>query len=231
LDRENTQGDLDEYVYPNSPLTDPKILSNQQLLGILLGGSVAPSLLLSSSLNSDIINYIEACAENLSIKTQSEALLASGLALSDLHFLRVGVEFYRRMLYPSQNKVTSAKDVYQLTRHYSRRKEENLVVLSMSAASELIQIHHVSMGTVSTCIAHPREVFAPALVDRACAIFLVHNHPSNNAEPSPADIKITEGMVAAGKVLGIPLLDHLIITQKGYYSFAENRALYDFLKE
>jgi len=70
-------------------------------------------------------------------------------------------------------------------------------------------------------LAHPREVFAGPLTDRAASVIICHNHPSGVAEPSKEDIKTTQQLVAAGILLGIPLRDHVIITGTGYFSFRE----------
>jgi len=97
---------------------------------------------------------------------------------------------------------------------------------------ELKHIHHQSgkkrsckhPGTVSHCNktqVHPREVFADPSIDRASAIIVIHNHPAGWLTPSREDIQITKRLKAAGKTLGIKLLDHIIFNHKGYYSFLE----------
>ena len=69
---------------------------------------------------------------------------------------------------------------------------------------------------------HPREVFADAIVDRAAAVVVAHNHPSGNIEPSTEDREVTRRLVAAGRMLGIAVLDHIVFSHSGYYSFTEN---------
>ncbi|HTE22113.1 MAG TPA: JAB domain-containing protein [Candidatus Limnocylindria bacterium] len=69
---------------------------------------------------------------------------------------------------------------------------------------------------------HPREVFADPLNDRACSVIIAHNHPSGETTPSEADIKVTQQLVAAGQILGIPLDDHIIVTKDDYFSFKAN---------
>ena len=79
----------------------------------------------------------------------------------------------------------------------------------------------VTVGLLDSAQIHPREVFADALADRAAGVILVHNHPSGNLEPSPEDIAITRQLVEAGKLLGIEVLDHIIISPSGHLSLKE----------
>ena len=80
----------------------------------------------------------------------------------------------------------------------------------------------VSIGLVDKALVHPREVFSDAIKLRASRVIVAHNHPAELLEPSEEDLKITENLVRAGSILGIELLDHIIITTAGYYSFREN---------
>lgn len=84
------------------------------------------------------------------------------------------------------------------------------------------QEHLVFLGTVNASICHPREIFAVAIADAASSIIVSHNHPSGNATPSGEDIKTTQQLVAAGIIIGIPLTDHLIMTQSDHFSFLQN---------
>lgn len=79
----------------------------------------------------------------------------------------------------------------------------------------------ISVGTLDGSLVHPREVFAPAVDDRAAAVILVHNHPSGDPAPSPADREVTRRLRAAGEIVGIPVLDHVIIGDCAFYSFRE----------
>ncbi len=80
----------------------------------------------------------------------------------------------------------------------------------------------VSIGLVDQAPVHPREVFADPITDRASAVILAHNHPSGDMTPSRADIKLTRQLQEAGKTLGIAVLDHIIFSPKGHYSFLEH---------
>jgi len=80
----------------------------------------------------------------------------------------------------------------------------------------------VSIGTITEAIVHPREVFRDAIKEAGSGIIVTHNHPSGNASPSKQDIDTTKRLVEAGKIVGIPLLDHIILTNSSYYSMKEN---------
>ncbi|MBP9820922.1 DNA repair protein RadC [Candidatus Saccharibacteria bacterium] len=99
--------------------------------------------------------------------------------------------------------------------------QEHLVVLSLDGANRLITKRLVTIGTLNTSLVHPREVFADPLQDRAAGIIVIHNHPSGTLEPSGADIQVTQRLKDAGKLLGINLLDHVIITKKSYCSIVK----------
>lgn len=95
---------------------------------------------------------------------------------------------------------------------------ETFWVASLDARSRLIGLEQVSMGTLTACLVHPREVFAPALRIRAASIVVIHNHPSGDPEPSDEDVSLTERLVSAGRLLGIPLVDHLVVARGGLRS-------------
>lgn len=98
---------------------------------------------------------------------------------------------------------------------------EEMRVLCLDGQNRVCANRIVSRGILNTSVVHPREVFALAIDARAAAIILVHNHPSGVLTPSPDDIMVTEQMVKCGKILQIPIYDHIIIGSTGYYSFQE----------
>ncbi|MBQ7317432.1 MAG: DNA repair protein RadC [Phascolarctobacterium sp.] len=103
--------------------------------------------------------------------------------------------------------------------------KEQFVVVLLNGRNKVIGTELVSEGSLSNSIVHPREVFAPALLKHAAAVMVAHNHPSGDPKPSNEDRDITSMLVRSGKVLGVPLLDHLIIGDGTYYSFLEHEAL------
>lgn len=99
------------------------------------------------------------------------------------------------------------------------KKQEYFVCLSLDSAQRLIARRVVTIGTLTSTLVHPREVFAGPLKDRAASIIVAHNHPSDMASPSKEDVKATQQLAASAQILGILLRDHLIIARKGHFSF------------
>ena len=103
--------------------------------------------------------------------------------------------------------------------------KEQFVVILLNSKNKVIGTEVVSEGSLSSSIVHPREVFAPAMLHHAAAIMVAHNHPSGDPKPSFEDEEVTRMLSRSGKVLGIPMIDHVIIGDGNYYSFLENEAL------
>jgi DNA repair protein RadC len=135
------------------------------------------------------------------------------------------LEFARRRIKPEGAKIETPADLLPHVRHYADRKQEHFLCASINGANEILNIRVVSIGLVDRTPVHPREVFAEALADRASAIVVAHNHPAGGLEPSPADIEVTKQLKAAGVVMGIALLDHIIFNRTGYFSFLEGGRL------
>ena len=107
---------------------------------------------------------------------------------------------------------------YNLVKRYAKNKRELFILLTLNGAHNVISVSIVSIGTVNRTIVHPREIFIRAIKDSAVAIIVCHNHPSNDLKPSNEDIDITGNLYDAGKLLGIPLIDHIVFSKKGYIS-------------
>lgn len=119
-------------------------------------------------------------------------------------------------------RITSPRDVY---RRFELRlrdlRQEEFHILLLNTQNAVIADMMVTRGILDASVVHPREVFAPALADSASAIILVHNHPSGDPSPSPADREVTRQLVDAGRVLGIPVRDHVIVGNGRYTSFLD----------
>ena len=102
---------------------------------------------------------------------------------------------------------------------------EVFAMLCLTTKHRVIAYHEVSRGTLDATLVHPREVFRPALREAAAAVVLVHNHPSGDPTPSREDQEITERLAAAGELLGIPVLDHVVVAERGYVSLRESDLL------
>ncbi len=103
--------------------------------------------------------------------------------------------------------------------------KEQFVVVLLNSKNKVIGTEVVSEGSLSSSIVHPREVYGPAILHHAAAIMVAHNHPSGDSKPSTEDKEATRLLSRSGKVLGIPMIDHVIIGDGNYYSFLENEAL------
>ena len=107
----------------------------------------------------------------------------------------------------------------------ARKQQEYFVCISLNGANEVIEKRIVTIGLVNSSQIHPREVFADVIADRAAAVIFAHNHPSGDPKPSDVDAKTHKQLTEAGKILGLRILDHIIVTKKGYFSFQEARLI------
>ena len=163
---------------------------------------------------------LDTANEEVNLETLSAL---DGMGYTKAGTILAALELGRRYSGVYLNRVHSATDVYPLVRHYSDRKQEHFICLSLNGAHEVLAIRVVSIGILNKTIVHPREVFGDPISDRAAAIVVCHNHPSGQLEPSEEDIAITRRLSEAGELLGINLLDHLILSPRGgYYSFVES---------
>jgi DNA repair protein RadC len=153
--------------------------------------------------------------------TLEELSQVDGIGLAKAAQILAGFELARRYMLKETAKVTEAKDVLPLLSDIASKQQEHFVCFSLNGANEVIEKRIVTVGLLDKSQVHPREVFADVITDRAASIVLAHNHPSGEIKPSNNDLKIHEQLTEAGKILGIKVLDHIIISKKGYYSFQE----------
>lgn len=129
----------------------------------------------------------------------------------------IGRRFYEKNQ-SGLSVIRNAKDVYEYLQDMRNLPKEHLRGLYLNSHNQVIHDEVISIGTINSNIIHAREVFRPALQYNAAAVVLAHNHPSNIATPSAQDLEITAQIVQAGKMLGIHILDHVIITKSTYVS-------------
>jgi len=122
-------------------------------------------------------------------------------------------------------RITSAQDVFTLLHEYSTKEKEHFLLITLDGGSKVIEKRVIHIGTLNQSLVHPREVFRPAILDNAAGVVISHNHPSGTLEPSRADIQITNRLKEVAKLVGIELLDHVILSKEGYYSFSEEGEL------
>ena len=121
--------------------------------------------------------------------------------------------------------IQSVSDVAAQAMEIRDKKKEYLLAFFLNARHQLIAKEIISIGTLTASLAHPREIFAPAIGQAAAGVVLVHNHPSGDPSPSDEDVRLTKRIAQAGQIMGIELLDHLILASSGNYSFKTSGAL------
>lgn len=139
--------------------------------------------------------------------------------------LSAALELGRRFYGHRGQRISCPQDAWQLIRHFDDRKQEHFLCCLLNGANDVLDVRLITLGLVNKTIIHPREIFAEAVAARACAVIVAHNHPSGRLDPSPEDRDITERLRAAGELLGIHLLDHLIFSQEGFISLVETGVL------
>jgi DNA repair protein RadC len=122
---------------------------------------------------------------------------------------------------PDRIRIRTPADCLPALLPYRGARTECFLVVTLDASHTIIRVHEVTRGLVDRSLVHPREVFQRAVEDLAAAIIVAHNHPSGSLDPSAEDLVATRKLVGASKVLGIPVLDHLIFTKEGFNSIKE----------
>lgn len=165
----------------------------------------------------------------LSRRNARELAEIKGIGLAKALQLAAAFELGKRLAHEttSAGKMDSPQLIYDLLGMEMRMlSKESLRAVLLDTRLRLIRVEEIALGTVSECMAHPREIFRPAIVHAAYAVVIVHNHPSGDPSPSAADIQMSRRMGEAARLLQIRLIDHVIIGTPGegraaYYSFKE----------
>jgi DNA repair protein RadC len=126
----------------------------------------------------------------------------------------------------SKVKVRTPKDALPALSPIRISPQEIVMAIDLDGNNQIAHVRTVTVGLANQSQIHPREVFSGAIRNRAVSILVAHNHPSGNLEPSEADLIATRRLVEAGKTLGIPLLDHLILSANGFLSLRERYPAY-----
>ena len=198
-------------------------LTDAELIAILIGSgtrdlsAVDLSKIILQKASNNLNELAKISIKDLmKIKGIGEAKAISIAAALELGRRRKDSEVVRRA------RISSSRDAYEQIRPYLLDlPHEEFWLLLLTRANELIRPVQVSQGGVSGTVADPKIIFKLALEHLASSIILVHNHPSGNLKPSEADRDLTRRLSSAGKLLEIPILDHLIFTDAGYLSFAD----------
>lgn len=210
--------ELPPFSRPREKLKEKGVgsLSDTELLAVILGsGSKEQDVL---TLASKVAKVISGSKGNISLEELSQL---EGIGLAKAGQILASFEIARRYIVNEAVKITHAKDVLPLVSDFQGKQQEYFICFSLNGANEILEKRIVTVGLLDKSQVHPREVFADVITDRAASVLFVHNHPSGDLKPSNSDLKIHEQLAEAGKILGIKILDHIIISKKGYYSFQE----------
>ena len=140
-----------------------------------------------------------------------------GLGDAKIPVIVASLELARRYLMDDERPVIdSPEKAVELLADIRDKRQEYFVCLTLDGANRLIAKRVVTIGTLTASLVHPREVFADAIADRAASIIVAHNHPSGSLRPSQADIVTTDRLKSAGELLGVPLINHLLITKQSF---------------
>jgi len=191
-----------------------KALSDLELLAVLLGSGIQGKDVFEVA--RDILKLAQGDFDNINLEKLRDI---EGVGLAKACQIMAAIEFSKRFLVKEGIKVKNIDDVAKLVEELRAKKQEYFLSLTLDGASYLIQKRIVFIGTLNHSIVHPREVFADAISDRAAGIIFVHNHPSGNIDPSKEDIAITNRLLEVGKMVGIEVIDHVIISKDGCFSF------------
>jgi len=195
-------------------------LKNEELMAVLLGSGVRGKDV--RKLSREIVSLLDSEFDSLSL---DKLLKIHGLGKAKASQILAAIELSRRYLIKNNKKISTAKDVFNELIEYTTKNQEHFILLTLDGAGHLINKRVVFKGTLNQSLVHPREVFADAIADRSAAIIIAHNHPSGSLEPSDADIKITKQLSEVADIVGIDLIDHIIVSKNGYFSFVKEGVL------
>lgn len=195
-------------------------LSDFELLEVMVGSGNAQSDV--SQIARQLLKMFRRGTDTLSMELLTSA---RGVSTAQASKILSSLELARRHLVRDVQPLKTQQDVIARLDDIRSRQQEYFVALSIDGGQRLIAQRTITIGTLDTVLAHPREVFSDPIVDRAASIIIAHNHPSGEARPSVKDTTLTQQLAAAGQLLGIPLRDHLIVTRTEVYSFRQHHLL------
>jgi DNA repair protein RadC len=210
--------DMPEHSRPRQKLREKgaSALSNEELVAAILGMGTAGVDV--RTISKQVAGLIREHKEALKL---DHLLGVPGMGLAKAAQILSAFELARRHLLKDTVKISCARDVLPLLTDIGGKQQEYFLCISLNGANEVIEKRVVTIGLLDKSPVHPREVFADVIADRAAAVIFAHNHPSGDLQPSHSDLQLQEQLTEAGKILGIRVLDHVIVSRKGYYSFQE----------
>jgi len=197
----------------------PEALSKSDLLAILLGSGIKGKNV--QQLSQQIIKKF---GKDFLKITVDDLKGISGIGEAKALQIASAISLVKRFYTEDQTNeviIKNSQDVVSITYDLRDKKKEHLVCLYLNARNVLLRKEVVSVGLLDKALLHPREIFYPATELNAASVVIVHNHPSGDSSPSEKDIQIVEKIAQAGEIMGIPVIDFVIISEKGNYSFYE----------
>lgn len=192
----------------------PEALSDYELLMAIIGSGNAQADVMKIAKDVQVI--IKSKGSKLAY---DDLLKVKSLGPAKATQIMASYELWRRQFEVSERPtIDSAEAVVAQLSDIKDKKQEYFVCITLDGANRLIAKRIITIGTLTSSLVHPREVFADAITDRAASIIVAHNHPSGNLQPSPADIEVTQRLQASAKLIGINLTDHIIVTKASFSS-------------
>ena len=198
-------------------------ISNEDLLAIILG-SVTSSLS-AKEVSLHLLSKLQSLSSLQEESVESLSHIKGIGKVKALHLL-ASIELGKRVLMKNSKnhfRYTNPKDIFESVRYlFTGKKQEYFYALYFNQKQELLERKLLFMGTVNRSVVHPREVFKEAYLLSASSVICIHNHPSGDVTPSMEDIRVTKALIEIGEMNGIPILDHLVVSDDAYYSFREH---------
>jgi DNA repair protein RadC len=201
-------------------------VGDNELLAIVLGHGAARSSALDLA---NIVLEASGGLHGLARATLDDLRRVPGIGHARAAQLLAAIEAGRRTLLRGRRdraQVLSARDVAELlVPQFGARAVEHFGLILLDTKHRVLRVSVVSVGTLDASVVHPREVFREAVSGGAAAIVLFHNHPSGDPRPSAEDVRLTKRLLAAGDLMGIDVLDHVVISETRFFSMKDNKSL------
>lgn len=220
---------ISERPYEKCELYGPEYLSDAELLAVIIKSGTREYQ--SIDLARMILNHCTLCEglHGLNYLSMQQLQEIKGIGRVKAIQLVCVCELSKRMAKSSARKKLTIQNPATIADYFMEEmcyeKTERMKVIFLDGHSHFIGDKNLSIGTVNSAVAEPRDVFIEALAYHAVSVILMHNHPSGDITPSKADIRTTRQLIEAGKLIGIPIIDHIIIGDHKYYSFMEQRLI------
>jgi len=200
----------------------PEALSSQELLALIIGRGVSKKSVMTIA-QELLVKFGNIKA--ISQATIEELSQIKGIGFAKAAQIKACFELGKRQDLEPELKDFDIKDpqsvIKAIRTSIKDKAKEHFKLILLNTRNKIIGISTISIGTLNTSLVHPREVFKEAIIHNAMSVVLAHNHPSGDPEPSEDDLTITRRLVEAGKILGVEVIDHIIISKNGFFSFKD----------